>query len=280
MKEINKKRPDITILALFTLLVVLFYFIGYWLIFRFERATPLMLSVGVATLLTCIITKKDISTLGWGWGKWKYQWLSYLIPFTLILSTFLICWFLNLGEWYDTDFVELQKTKYNLADWNDFSLIIFHLAASASISFILLLPSVLSEEIAWRGLLVPELSKFMRFTGVSLISGLIWSLWHWPLIIIGLSGNNVTPIYYQLLCFTVFLTSISFAMTYLRLKSNSLWTAVIFHMSLNIFLQKVFEPLTKETSLSPWFLGENGAAIAIISLPIAVFFWLKGRKEL
>ena len=35
------------------------------------------------------------------------------------------------------------------------------------------------EEIGWRGFLVPELAKVLPFTGVALVSGLIWASWHY-----------------------------------------------------------------------------------------------------
>jgi membrane protease YdiL (CAAX protease family) len=279
MRTRTQKWDSITTLTLFFILVVAFYFVGYWLIYRFERATPLMLSVGVAAIATCVIRKRSLSTLGWSWGDWKYQWMSYLIPLGIIFVAYLTIWLLGLGDWYNTEFVESQKNQYNLSGWSDYRLIFFHFVISAIISFALLLPSVLGEEIAWRGLLVPELTKFMSFTGVSLTSGLIWSIWHWPLIIMGIYGNGVTHVYYQLLCFTVFITSISFVMTYLRLKTNSLWTAVVFHMSINVFSQKVFEPLTGKRLNSEWFLGDTGVVLAIVSLIVAFYFWGKGRRE-
>ena len=34
------------------------------------------------------------------------------------------------------------------------------------------------EEIGWRGLLVPELARFSDFTQLALISGVIWTTWH------------------------------------------------------------------------------------------------------
>lgn len=174
---------------------------------------------------------------------------------------------------------QAQKDKYNLVGWSDTSLIIFHFAATATVGFLLLLPSVLGEEIAWRGFLVPELAKFMSFTGVALTSGLIWSVWHWPVMFQGIYGNDTTPLYFQLFFFTLSTTSSGVIMAYLRLKSGSLWTAVIFHMSLNVFLQKVFTPLTLENQNSDWYMDDSGAVLAIVTSIAALYFWRLGRKE-
>src|SRR5258708_15188708 len=47
------------------------------------------------------------------------------------------------------------------------------------------LASSLGEEIGWRGFLVPQLFKSVGFTGTALISGVVWSCWHYPLLIWG-----------------------------------------------------------------------------------------------
>ena len=272
-------KDSLITLTLFFTLTILLYLLGYWLIYRMAKATPLMLSVGVAAVLTCLIRKRSLSTLGWGWGSWKYAWMSYLIPLVMIAVAYLIIWVAGFGQWYDVDFVAEQKANYNLSGWSDFSIVLFHLTITASISFFISLPAVLGEEIAWRGFLVPELSKFMNFTGVALFSGFVWAAWHWPLIINGLYGNSTTPLVYQLGLFTLFIMASSMIMTYLRYKSNSVWTAVIYHMSSNIFIQKFFTPLTLENDQSAWYLDEFGLIIPFVVTLVAIYFYRKGNKE-
>lgn len=274
----NSKGSAIN-LAVFLILLVACTAGGYWLLFRLGRATPVMLSVGVATVLTCLIRKKDLASLGWAWGSWKYQWLSYLLPLAIASVAYLTIWITGWGGWYNTGFVLELIQDYNLPDWSGAGIVVFHLLLTASYSFILLLPSVLGEEIGWRGFLVPELARFMSFTSVALVSGLIWSMWHWPMMFKGFYGNDVTPLYYQLFFFTLLIVSYSVIMTYLRLKTGSLWTAVIFHMSANVFLQKVFTPLTIENESSAWYVNEFGAVPALVALAFAVFFWRKGKSE-
>jgi membrane protease YdiL (CAAX protease family) len=190
-----------------------------------------------------------------------------------------IIWVAGWGGWYNAEFVVQQMEDYNLSNWSDAGIIALHFLLTATYSFVLLLPSVLGEEMGWRGFLVPELAKFMSFTNVTLTSGLIWSVWHWPLMFKGFYGNDVTPLYYQLFCFTVLLVSWAVIMAYLRFKTNSLWTAVIFHMSGNIFLQEVFAPLTIENDRSAWYVDEFGAVPALVAFVVAIYFWKKGKAE-
>jgi membrane protease YdiL (CAAX protease family) len=272
-------RDSAITLTVFLALTIVLYFVGYWLIFRLGRSTPLMLSVGVAAILTCLIRRRRLSSLGWRWGEWKYQWMSYFIPLAMVSVSYLLIWLADFGGWYNTQFVLGLRENYNLVEWTDASVISLHFLITATISFAVTLPSVLGEEIAWRGLLVGELSKFMSFTGVSLVSGFVWAVWHWPLIIAGIYGGDATPLYYQLLTFTLYIMAGAMIMTYLRYKSGSVWTAVVFHMSGNVFMQKVFTPLTIEHENSVWYMDEFGLVPLFVAILFAIYFWRKGTNE-
>ena len=275
----NHRRESAITLTVFMALLVGFSAVGYWLIFRLESATPLMMSVGLAAIVTCLIRRRDLTSLGWGWGAWRYQWLSYALPLGTITAAYLLIWAGGFGEWYDASFVLEKKQDYHLDEWSNDAVILFHFLVTATLSFLLLLPSVLGEELGWRGFLVPELSKSMPFTGVALVSGLLWSVWHWPMIFMGIYGNEGTPLYFQLFTFTLFIVANSFTLAYLRFKSNSVWTAVIFHMSSNIFLQKFFTPMTADTTRSAWYVDEFGAVPAFVASLVAIHFWRKGSTE-
>lgn len=271
-------RNSIVTLLVFLMLLFVCTAVGYWLIFRLGRATPIMLAVGIATILTCLIRKQKLATLGWGWGDWKLQWLSYGLPLLIALLAYGIIWSTGLGGWFDPEFVQQQAQDYNLAGWDPAGIIVFHLLLTASYSFVISLPAALGEEMGWRGFLVPELNKFMSFTGVALVSGFIWAAWHLPLFVLGFYGADGTPLYYQLFFFFLLLMSNSVTMTYLRLKSDSLWTAVFFHASGNVFMQKFFAPLTLANERTAWFADEFGAIPALVAFVVAIFFWRKGLK--
>ena len=263
----------------FVLLVVVLYPLGLWLILRFQSASPLMLTVGLATVGACLVCGRGLSSLGWRWADWKYQYQSYLIPLAYVAIAYAGIWGLSLGGWYDSSFVEEIRSGYMLESWSDGSIISLRFALTATVSFVLLLPSVLSEEVGWRGLLVPALSKNLGFTHVALLSGLLWSMWHWPLMFLGYYGNSETPLAFQLATFTVCLVSMSFVMAYIRYKSDSLWPAVIFHMSHNVFLQKFFSPMTQGNHTTVWFADEFGLAVPLVAACFGLVYWRKGVRE-
>jgi len=238
-----------------------------------------MLTVGVATFGACLIFCRDLSLLGWQWGEWRFQFLSYLVPLAYVFVAYAGIWGLSLGGWYSAGFIEELREGYMLDEWNDSSLIALRFVLTGTISFALLLPGILGEEMGWRGLLVPALAKHFGFTQVALISGLLWSMWHWPLMFLGFYGNSVTPLAFQLAAFTLCLVSMSFVMAYVRFKTNSLWPAVVFHMSQNVFLQKFFSPVTEANDSSVWFVAEFGIAVPLVAACFGAIYWRKGIRE-
>ena len=86
------------------------------------------------------------------------------------------------------------------------------------------------EEMGWRGYLLREL-KDKKFPLVALITGTVWGLWHFPLILLGhnypgypIAGVGMMIIWCILL---------SPVMTYIAIKSKSVIGAAIFHGTLN-----------------------------------------------
>ena len=269
---------SVPILLTFFILAALFYCIGYWLIFRLERATPLMMSVGLAAIATCLIYQRPLSSLGLSWGSNRWQWVSFVIPLGIALFSYLLIWGAGFAE-FSVGFASSLRTTYNLVNWGDVSIILLHIILSATISLFLSLPSILGEEIAWRGFLFAEFSRFMSFGGVALTTGVLWSMFHWPIMIKGFYGSEYTPFLFQLGLFSLFIISNSVTMTYLRYKTDSVWSAVLFHASSNIFIQKVFTPLTVVDKNSSWYVDEFGLVIPIVAMLVALYFWIRASKE-
>jgi membrane protease YdiL (CAAX protease family) len=91
--------------------------------------------------------------------------------------------------------------------------------------------------------------------------------------------NSGTPAWYGLSCFAVMVVSSSFIFTWFRLKSGSLWTAVLLHASHNLFIQAFFTPLTIDTGKTKYFYDEFGVVLPVITLLLAIYFWSR-RGEL
>ena len=61
---------------------------------------------GVAALLTCKYLGRDVSSLGWRWGKSRYQAVCYLIPLAYGAATYAFVWLTGFGGFYNSQFVK------------------------------------------------------------------------------------------------------------------------------------------------------------------------------
>jgi membrane protease YdiL (CAAX protease family) len=236
----------------------------------------LMWCPALAGMLTLRLNGRSISDLGWKWGESKYQIRSWYIPILYASVAYAIVWVFHLGafgnpEYYDS----LTKTMHlGGSPWIS---IVMGIALTGTYGMIRSVSSALGEEIGWRGFLVPELSKTTSFTATSLISGIVWSLWHYPILIYG-DYNAGTPTWYGLTCFTVMVISMSFVFAWMRLKSGSLWTGAILHGSHNLYIQGIFTPLTRNTGKTAWFIDEFGCVLPLVAVAFAIYFWSKRRE--
>lgn len=128
------------------------------------------------------------------------------------------------------------------------------------------------EEFGWRGFLVPELARCMGFTELALLSGAIWTAWHFPAMLLG-TYAGAGPIWYS---FAVFIPSVMGAaliLAWFRLASGSVWAAVLFHGFWNYFIQQFYPALTTMTDAGEMMLGEFGWFVAVFSVALALIFW-------
>ena len=82
------------------------------------------------------------------------------------------------------------------------------------------------------------------------------------------------PAGYLVLTATIGGIVLSTIMAWLRLKSGSVWTAVLFRASLNSYNQGFFEPITEELSdLTNYMSGEFGLMMSLTAAAAGYLFW-------
>jgi membrane protease YdiL (CAAX protease family) len=227
-----------------------------------------------AALLTCKICGRNVGTLGWKWGQPRYQVMSYLIPLGYATLTYGIVWLTGLGGFYNQQFVTAVGNRFGLGALPAWASIALYLFFAGTTGVIRGGATALGEEIGWRGFLVPELARRTNFTATALISGTIWAMWHYPILIFA-DYNAGTPTWYSLTCFTVMVIALGFTFAWMRLKSGSLWTGVLLHASHNLFIQAFFDPITTDTGRTKYITSEFGAALAITVIVLAAYFWTR-----
>jgi membrane protease YdiL (CAAX protease family) len=280
--RLAKLKPVLIFLAITLALSSVFYFLiiysGTLSSGWGKLTTGLMWCPGIAALITMKILNRNISDLGWKWGKTKYQVWSYLIPLIYAFIAYLIVWIFGWGGFYDREFVERLSSSFGFGEVGNGLVIASYFILFGIFGTIRSASSALGEEIGWRGFLAPELFKLYGFTKTSLISGFIWGVWHLPILLFA-DYNSGTPSWYAMSCFMVLIVSMSFIYTWFRIKSGSLWTAVLLHASHNLFIQAIFTPLTQDTGETAYYIDEFGIVLPVVGIVFAFYFWTK-RKDL
>lgn len=229
--------------------------------------TGSMWSPALAAFATKATFGERIRDLPWKWGPVRYPWLGYLIPLAYALPVYLVVWLGGLGGFADADFVKRTAEQFGWSSFPTGLTLTLFVLLTATLGLVGKTSRALGEEIGWRGFLVPELAKVVDFSGVGIISGLMWAVYHFPVLLFA-DYNAGTPAWYGLTCFTLMVVADSFILACLTLRSGSLWPAAIFHGSHNLFIQSIFTPLTRDTGPTKYIIDEFGIGL-VVTITIA-----------
>lgn len=237
----------------------------------------LMWCPGWAALLTLQLHGRSFTELGWRLGPWKLLIVSYALPIVYALFTYVPVWLIGYEGFPNMETVHRWSNHLSLGNLPVQLVIGIYFVLSSTLGLVRT-TGALGEEIGWRGFLVPELLKSYSYTQTSLITGVIWAIYHYPILIFA-DYNMGTPIWFGLICFTVMIVSSCFIYTWLRIRSGSLWPAAILHASHNLFIQAIFTPLTATTGYTNYLIDEFGIGLMITTMAVGFYFWTR-RNEL
>jgi membrane protease YdiL (CAAX protease family) len=233
----------------------------------------LMWSPAIAALLTCRLRGLPVQSLGWGWGAWRWQWLALAIPLGYTTIAYSIVWLLGYGAFPDAKFVISTRASLGWTGAPDWLVLSGYFLLIGSAGMALSMAFALGEEIGWRGFLAPQLTARFGLKVGALLTGLVWTAWHLPLVFFA-DYNNAAPSWFGVTSFTVLMLGMSVIMAWLRVNSGSLWTAALFHASHNQFIQVFFTPATSSRGANTLFaIDEFGFALPAVVLVVAIVIW-------
>ena len=116
------------------------------------------------------------------------------------------------------------------------TLMLIQLAEALSYAPLINTFAALGEEVGWRGFLYPRLKERFGAAKGRLLGGLIWGVWHWPVII--LAGYNYGSAYWGApvlgpLLFCVVCIAIGTIIDYLYEKTACIWIPALAHGAFN-----------------------------------------------
>lgn len=184
------------------------------------------------------INKEKLSSTGLLRFKIKWSWLvAWMLPVVIVLLTIFVntllpgCEFnTDMSAMIPADSVpEEQKemvSKLMTPAFMIITTVISGLLAGATINALF----AFGEEYGWRNYLVSAL-KEKKFVCASIFIGIVWGIWHFPLILLGHNypQHSVAGIFMMV----IFCVLASFVELYLVLKAKSVFPAAIFHGTIN-----------------------------------------------
>lgn len=220
----------------------------------------------LSVLITTLITKSKFKDL---WikpnfkGNLKYYLIAWLAPLALTIIGAGI-YFLIFPSQFDpqmTTFIDSTKNQIVIGGQTPpsteelRSLLMIQLISSIFIAPIVNFITCLGEELGWRGYLLPGLCEKYAPLKATIITGVIWGIWHAPMIAMGHNyglGYLGAP-WTGILAMIVFCVATGSLLSYVTLKTKSSIPAVIGHGMINGFaaLGVMF---SSATSMNP-FIG-------------------------
>ena len=217
----------------------------------------LMLTPMVASVVARLVLREsfgDVSFRVGGQRGLQAILLALLLPVIVGVVAYGFAWAVGLAE------LTPPASATFPAVTNPWALLGLQFVSVLNIGFLIALVLAAGEEIGWRGYMLTRLID-ARVPQPVLVSGLIWGLWHLPLILSGLYAAGPNPLL-SALWFLVAITVSSFLYAKLRLATGSIWPAIILHGAWNSTIQSVFDVSTSGERATLW-VGESGILVML-----------------
>lgn len=128
-----------------------------------------------------LILKKPLEGLGFVWGPWKMYVRAYLVILALFVVMYAVTWaFFLKPDWTLASFMG-QYGISSLPFPAPYMIALFAFVTLFLAPIGNMIPA-LGEEIGWRGFLLPAIEPLGKVKA-ALLSGMIWALWHTPMIL-------------------------------------------------------------------------------------------------
>lgn len=261
-----------------SVLILLTIFSGLYYIYKNNIfLTILMFTPAASVIITRLVTKEGFAKLYLKphfKGNFKWYFLAYFgTPVAAYVGAavyFLI---------FRNDFEPLMS-KYALeigceTGTEYFKQLAVMIPLAVLINPIMGLLQCLGEEFAWRGYLLPKLTRKFSYRTAVIIDGVIWGLWHAPIIAMGFNYGSEHPVW-GILAMTLHCVILGIIEAFLFSKTGSVWCPVVFHAALNAMDKFSPSVLFMQTKPDP-FIGPNAVGIigGIGFTVIAVIIFIK-----
>lgn len=249
--NIEQKRINIFLLFAFGItwtIDLIIYLTGGLKNFSVLSPTGALMTVSMAAPALAHILTRWITKEGWKdlylrprAKKVKRFWLMAWLGTPLLVLLGFAIYFLILPQYFDPTLATVSKLLTQTAQQTGKTIpltpamfLIVQVVQAILISPIVNGLPVLGEEFGWRAYLLAKLVPY-GWRRAMLEMGIIWGVWHWPVIFMGYEYGLSYPgaPWLGALIFLWFTFIVGTFLGWLTLQSRSVWPAVIAHSSIN-----------------------------------------------
>lgn len=275
---INKKALSVFLVLTFGLTIILTIvakMLGFTLVGKPAMMSQMVIFVAMfipalsAIITQKLVVKKSLKELGFKWGPLSMYAKAYAIIILMFVVNYLITWLFFLKPDFTlASFMNQYGVTSGLPLPASTMILLLSLVTFIMAPIFNMIPS-LGEEIGWRGFLLPNLEELGQ-TRAMIYSGMIWALWHTPMILILGFGYGLEAPLGALLHF-ITVASLGIWMGYVWFKTRSTVLAGFMHAVFNANAYGIWTIIfVSESKLIVGAVGVIGAAICLLVGLIAI----------
>ena len=227
-----------------------------------------------APAIAAIVVRKWITREGFGDAglkidlrRWRYYIVAWLVPLAVILVIAAEAWIFSIAS-ADLSAEVALKAMGRMPPAAYLPYAGYIVVVQLLVQAVLMTPVLWGEEFGWRGYLQPRLFPGKPLQA-SVATGIIWAIWHYPLIFRGYNYPGQPWLGIALFPVTSILLSIIFG--WLRDMTGSVWAPSLAHSATNV-IGGSLSLLWFYGAASPVWIGYQGV---LAWLPLGAFsIWI------
>lgn len=242
-----------------------------------------MFAPAISSLLTRLITKEGFGNM-YLRPHFKGHMKEYLIVFfgpTALLLLSGLFYFIVFPNTFDSGLTVLKEmiATGGISGISAYGLLVISVLQVFILGPIINIIPTLGEELGWRGYLLPKLREFFPDRSALVITGMIWGVWHMPVIAMGHNYGTAYIGYPWLGIFAmiVFCVVLGIIEGYVTIKMDSVIPAAMIHSTVNAGagLPILLSTAGYNTLLGPAITGFVGGLPFIV---LAVILLIKANR--
>ena len=189
-------------------------------------------------LVDRLITRRSIRNYGVSFPKFNLIAfsLALIYPWVLII----LGAFISMGIGITVDFGMsslIAKFKAVAEEYNvSLNVVVMSFVASSIIAPFINTIFAFGEELGWRGFLLDRLIEELGVVRAIILSGLIWGLWHYPIILLFGCKYTYETRFVGALIFLLFTVSVGIFLSWLKIRTGNVFYPSLAHGAINAYL--------------------------------------------